>query len=328
MKRIFAMAASAVILILGANIPTEAADYPTKPIKIICPFAAGGSVDMVSRAFASVADKHMGQPIVVVNKPGANGMIGELEGITAKPDGYSLTMRATSMSTTLEWEKLNGRKTPYLPEDFIHLGAFTLDPTLVVVPYDSPWNTMDDMVKACKAKPNFYRFGSGSTGTSLPGFVLMKALGIKVRHVPYNGGGPLLAALTGGHVDFSGQWPSTSIPLAQGKKIKILAVQGESRLKAIPDIPIVGQLGIKGTEWEQWIGLAVPKNTSQDIVDKLRGVTEKVAKDGAFVKIIETAGGEVVYMDGPAMTKRIPQEAERIAVILKELLETGEIKKD
>ena len=93
-------------------------------------------------------------------------------------------------------------------------------------------------------------------------------------------------------------------------------------------MPTTAQLGIKGSEWEQWIGLAVPKKTPQDVVDKLKGVTEKVAKDSAFIKIIETAGGEVVFMDGPALTKRIPHEAARISRILKELLESGEIKKD
>jgi len=328
MKSIFTLAALTVTLSFGAYFSTAAADYPTKPIRIIVPYSPGGSLDQISRAFASVADKQLGQSVVIVNKPGANGMIGELDGITANPDGYTLTTRNTSISTALEWEKLNGRKPPYAQEDFIHLGAFTLDPVLVTVPYSSPWNTMDDMVKTAKAKPNTYRFGSGSMGTSLPGFILMKALGIKMRHVPYNGGGPLLAALAGGHVDFSGQWPSTSIPLAQGKKIKILAVQGERRLKAIPDMPTTAQLGIKGSEWEQWIGLAVPKKTPQDVVDKLKGVTEKVAKDSAFIKIIETAGGEVVFMDGPALTKRIPHEAARISRILKELLESGEIKKD
>lgn len=328
MRRICILAILTLLFSISLLPGTAMADYPIKPIKIICPFAAGGSLDMVSRAFASVAEKYLKQPIVVVNKPGANGMIGEVEGVTAKPDGYTLTTRATSMITTLELEDLNGRTPPYRHEDFIHLGTFTLDPTVVVVPYNSPWNTMSDMVKACKAKPNAYRFGSGSTGTSLPGFVLMKALDIKMRHVPYNGGGPLLAALTGGHVDFSGQWPSTSIPLVQGKKIKALAVQGENRLKAIPDIPTTGQLGIKSIEWEQWIGLAVPKNTPQDIVDKLRVITERVAKEAAFIKIMETSGGEVIYMDGPAITKRIPQETERIAKILKELLEKGDIKKD
>ena len=181
MKSIFTLAALAATLSFGANFSAAAADYPTKPIRIIVPYSPGGSLDQISRAFASVADKQLGQSIVIVNKPGALGMIGEHDGVTATPDGYILTTRSTSIITALEWEKLNGRKAPYAQENFIHLGAFPLDPVTVAVPYSSPWNTMADMVKAAKAKPNTYRFGSGSMGTSLPGFILMKALGIKMR---------------------------------------------------------------------------------------------------------------------------------------------------
>jgi tripartite-type tricarboxylate transporter receptor subunit TctC len=328
MKRVFTLAVLTLIFGIGSSPDGIASDYPTKPIKIICPFSVGGSIDVLSRAFASVAEKYLGQPVVVSNRPGALGLIGEVEGLNAKPDGYTITTRSTMRSTTLEWEKLNGRKPPYVPEDFVNLGAFTMEPTVIVVPYNSPWNTMDDMVKACKAKPNFYRFGSGSMGTSLPGFLLMKVLDIKMRHVPYNGGGPLLAALAGGHVDFSGQWPSATLSLVRGKKLKVLAVQGEKRLKAIPDVPTTAELGIIGAEWEQGTGLSVPSKTPQDIVDKLRAVAEKVANDPAFIKIIEAGYGEVIFMDGPAMTKRNIPDTKRAAKILRELLETGDIKKD
>lgn len=328
MKRIFTMAALAASLSLGAHFSASASDYPTKPIKIICPFSAGGSMDVFSRAFATVAEKYLGQPVVVSNRPGALGLIGDVEGLKAKPDGYTITNRSTMRCTTLEWEKLNGRTPPYVPEDWVNLGAFTMEPTLIVVPYNSPWNTIDDMVKACKAKPNFYRFGSGSMGTSLPGFVLMKALDIKMRHVPYNGGGPLLAALAGGHVDFSGQWPSATLSLVRGKKLKALAVQGAKRLKDIPDVPTTAELGIKDVEWEQGSGLSVPSKTPKEIVDKLRAVSEKVAKDPDFIRIIEAGQGEVIFMDGPTMTQRNIPETKRVAKILKELLESGDIKKD
>ncbi len=320
--------AAVVMLVLGSYGLIVAADYPTKPIRIVCPYAAGGSLDVVSRAFASVAEKYLGQPLVVVNKPGALGMIGENEGTKAKPDGYTMTTRATSSVSTMEWEKINGRNPGYQLDDFVSLGALTLDPTLIVVPYNNPWNTFDDLVKACRAKPSFYSFGSGSFGTWLPGAVLMRALGIKARHVPFNGGGPLMTALVGGHVDFSGQWPSTSIPLAQGKKLKILAVQGNRRLKAIPDIPTLKELGVQGAEWEQWIGFSFPNRTPQDIIDKLKDAVEKVAKDKSFINTLETAGTEVIFTDGPSMNKRISQEENRFAKIFRELIETGDLKKD
>ena len=156
----------------------------------------------------------------------------------------------------------------------------------------------------------------------------MKTLGIKARHVPFSGGGPVITALVGGHVDFSGQWPATCIPLVQGKKLKTLAVQGNRRLKVIPDIPTLKELGIQGAEWEQWIGFSFPSKTPQDIVDKLRDTVEKVSKDKSFINTLETAGTEVVFMDGPSMSKRVLQETGRFAKLFKELIETGDLKKD
>ena len=328
MKKHLVTAAMVVMVVLGIHFVAAAADYPNKPIRIVCPYAPGGSLDAVSRAFAAAAEKYLGQVLVVVNKPGALGMIGEIEGSRAKPDGYTITTRATSSASTMEWEKINGRNPGYTLDDFVNLGTFTMDPTLVVVPSNSPWNSLDDLLKACKAKPNFYAFGSGSLGTWLPGAVLMKTAGIKGRHVPFNGGGPLITALVGGHVDFSGQWPATCIPLIQGKKLKVLAVQGNRRLKAIPDIPTLKELGIQGAEWEQWIGFSFPNKTPQEIVDKLRDTVEKVSKDKSFINTLETAGTEVVFMDGPSMTKRILQETDRFAKLFKELIETGDLKKD
>jgi len=327
-KHFITLTALAVILIFGSYGFAAGADYPAKSITIICPYSPGGSLDGVSRAFAAVAEKHLGQPVVVLNKPGGRGMIGEIGGVRANPDGYTLTTRATSSVSTMEWEKINKRDPGYRLDEFASLGAVTLDPTLVVVPYDSPWNTMDDLIKAIKAKPDFYAIGSGSFGTWVPGAYLMKILGIKCRHVPYKGGGPMLTALVGGHIDWSGQWPSTSIPLARGKKLKILAVQGSRRLKAIPDVPTLKELGVQGAEWEQWIGYSVPKQTPQEIIDKLGDAVEKVAKDESFIKTIETAGTEVIFMDGPSMTKRISQEEERFAKIFNELIEAGYLKKD
>ena len=138
MNKRLVTAAMVVMLVLGFIFWSAAADYPTKPIRIVCPYAAGGSLDVVSRAFASAAEKYLGQVLVVVNKPGALGMIGELEGGRAKPDGYTMTTRATSSVSTMEWEKINGRNPGYVLDDFINLGTFTLDPTLVVVPYRQP----------------------------------------------------------------------------------------------------------------------------------------------------------------------------------------------
>ncbi len=193
--------------------PSRAADYPTKPITLINPNAPGGGHDAVARAFATVAEKMLGQPVVVINKAGASTMLG---------------MTAVA-----------GRKPPLIRADLVPIGGLTVNLPLIIVPTNSPWKTVADMVKDLKAKPGFYAFCSGGLygGTHLPVEVLLHATGTKARHVPHKGGGPCLTAVVGEHVHFASQWPASSIPLAQGKKLRILAVQGDKRLKSIPGAP-------------------------------------------------------------------------------------------
>ena len=311
------------VFIFGMVSSTLAAsDYPNRPIKVINPVAPGGMNDIIGRAFASVSEKYIGQPVVVLNKPGASGMIGTVEGAQAAPDGYTLTIGTTSRTTSVEWEIANGRKPPFTRHDFVTIGAFTLSPPLVVVPYNSPWQVLADLIKDCKAKPRHYAFcSSGAYSMShIPVEVLGRATGIKCRHVPYSGGGPCLSAVVGGHVNFATQFPSSSIPLARGNKLTILAVMGNQRVKDIPDIPTAKELNVDA-EYYVWIGILVPKNTPEPVVEKLKDVLKKVTEDKTFIKMIENQGEEVRYMSGEALAKYWDYESETLAKLYKQLIE-------
>lgn len=307
--------------VLGLAASSFASDYPTRPITLIIPQSPGGSFDIIGRSFAPTAEKLLGQVVVVSNKPGASGLIGAMALLQALPDGYTIGMDATGIGSALEWEIVNGRKPPFTRNDFVKLGCLSITTAVVVVPQNSPWKTLADLIRDCRAKPNYYAFGSGGLygGSHLPAEVLMRATGIKARHVPYKGGGPTLTALVGEHVHFSTQWDSTTIPFARGKKLRILAVQGDKRLKSIPDIPTVKELGFDA-EWQQWFGVSVSKKTPGPIVDKLKGIVKKVAEDESFIRIIETQGGEVRYMTGDELDKFSETETIRTVKLYKELL--------
>ncbi len=133
-------------VLLAINVST-AADYPAKPITIISPMAPGGGHDLVARGFGSVADKALGQPVVVVNKAGAAGMIGGLATAQSAPDGYTLGVSSTTVNATLQWEIANGRKPPFSWNDYVPLAIFTISPTLIVVNAESPWRTLGDFIK-------------------------------------------------------------------------------------------------------------------------------------------------------------------------------------
>ena len=311
----------ALIAALAPASPSPAADYPTKPITLINPNAPGGGHDAVARAFATVAEKMLGQPMVVINKAGASTMLGMSTVAQAPPDGYTLGVDSTTTTNALEWELANGRKPPLTRADLVPIGGLTVNLPLIIVPTNSPWKTVADMVKDLKAKPGYYAFCSGGLygGTHLPVEVLLHATGTKARHVPHKGGGPCLTAVVGEHVHFASQWPASSIPLAQGKKLRILAVQGDKRMKSIPDIPSIKELGIDA-EWVQWLGISATRKTPAPIVARVREVVKKVAEDDAFVKLLESQGAEARYLTSEEVEKFIKAESDVVGKIYKTLL--------
>jgi len=327
MKKIL-LRAMLVFFLLGMVLPALAADYPAKPVTIIVPMAPGGARDLQCRAFAAFAEKTLGKPFVVVNKPGASGMIGMLAGAQAAPDGHTLTGSSTSDIGAVEWELANGRKPAVTRHDFVPLGTFTVSPTLVAVPFNSPWKTVADLVREVKAKPGHYAFCSGGmyNATHLSAEVFIRATGLKVRHVPYPGGGAAVSALVGNHGDFGCPSISSSLYLARGNKLRILAVQSDKRCRLIPDIPTVKELGIDA-EFPTWQGILVPLKTPKAIVEKLQDTLEKATQDKGFIKIIEGQGDDVVHLTGDELSKYLDQESAKFAKLLKQLMEEEKGKK-
>jgi tripartite-type tricarboxylate transporter receptor subunit TctC len=215
----------------------------------------------------------------------------------------------------------NGRKPPFSWNDYIPLAIFTISPTLIVVNADSPWRTLNDLIKDAKAKPGQYAFGSGGIyGMShLPAEVFARAAGLKFRHVPYTGGGPALSALVGKHIEFATMYPGPTLPLVKGSKVRALAVQGDTRLRSYPDVPTVKELGIDAA-FSGWVGLIVPQKTPSAIVDRLRAVSRKVAEDKAFVELIENSGDEVKLLVGDQMVKHWEAESAKLRTLMAELV--------
>jgi len=290
-----------------------AADYPTRPVTLIIPRPPGGSSDVIGRAFATVAKEYLEQPIVVLNKTGASGMVGGQAGAQAAPDGYTLTLVSTSVRCAVAWEKANGRPTAFTEDDFVGIVTLNISPAMIIVPYDSPWKKLQDLIDDAKNKPNHYAYCSGGQFSSshLPLEIFSRALGLKFRHVPTTGGGPCISAVVGKHVEFASQYPSSTIPLIMGKKLRALAIQSDKRLASLPDVPTVKELGIPA-EFYQNNAVAVPKNTPLSVVQKLRGVARRVVEDKAYASVVEKLGDEVYFLIGEDMVKQWKSEAETI----------------
>ncbi len=299
-----------------------AADFPTKPITAIVTVAPGGSNDLQTRAFASVAEKILKQPIVVVNKAAASGMVGLMSGAQAAPDGYTLTTASMSELCMLEWELANNRKPEASLKDFIPIGAFTVSPLMIAVPVNSPWKTIDDLIKDAKAKPGQYAYASGGLNriAHINTELFSQALGLKFRHVPYSGGGPAVTAIVGGHESFASVTPSSSVPLIKGNKMRALAVQGDARSKFLPNVPTLKEAVGIDAGLPQVVGLGVPKNTPMPIVEKLRAVVKRVCQDPSFINVIEGQGDEVDFVSGDQFGKITDSASLKVSKLFKQLI--------
>jgi tripartite-type tricarboxylate transporter receptor subunit TctC len=313
-----------LIMLMVFAIPAllRAEEYPVRPITLINPLPPGGTLDLQGRAFAAVVEKYLGKPMVVVNKTGAAGAIGSLNIAQAKPDGYTLGLGWSAQTALIINEILEGRKPSFTVDDFIVLGRFTDSSPVFLVPYNSPWKTIQQAIEDIKAHPNTYSFSSGGIQSisHLPMEALAVEMGMKLRHVPFQGGGPAFTALVGGHVQCSSQYPGTSLPKIKAKQLRVLAAFSEQRLKNYEDVPTFKELGYNVFH-SSWVGMVAPKETPAPIVEKLRTLVKQVTSDPAFVNVIEKAGDEVEYADAETTRKAWGDEYERLQKLLSRMEE-------
>ncbi|WP_102348600.1 tripartite tricarboxylate transporter substrate binding protein [Bacillus sp. Marseille-P3661] len=270
----------------------EKVDFPTKPVTLIVPYSAGGGTDTVSRALALQAEKHLGQSIGVVNKTGGGGAVGLAEGSKAKPDGYTVTM-VTAELTMLPHLGL----TPITYENFKPIAQMNFDPSSLVVPADAPYNTLEEFVEFSLANPGKVRIGNGGTGAAghLSAVAMEKKFGAQYSHVPFDGGAPAVTAALGGHVEAVVVQPPEALAQVQAGKLKFLGIMASERLDVIPDVPTFTEAGYDVGEIGVWRGVAVPKDTPNEIVAVLTDAFMKGAEEQEFVDFMSENGlGRVV----------------------------------
>jgi len=300
--------------------PVFAADYPSRAISLVCPVNPGGTLDLNARAFAGVAEKLLGKPVVVLNKPGASGAIGTAFVAEAKPDGYTIGLGWSSQTAIIVQEMVNGRKPPFALEDFSVLGRLTDSPPLLVVTHNNPWKTAREALADVKAHPNTYSYaGSGIYSIGhLPFMLLDKELKTKTKLVPTRGGGENVSLFLGGHVTFLAQYPGPALPLVKSKQIRALAQWGGKRVKNFEDVPTFKELGYN-VVYTAWVGLLAPKATPAPILERLRSLVKQVTSDPAFVSTMEKAGDQVDYTDAETTRMAWQKEFNQLYPLIEEL---------
>jgi len=261
--------AALIAAVLFAAAPALAqTDYPNKPIKVVVTVPAGGGVDTVTRIVTDKMRMLLGQPFVIENRGGAGGNIAAEAVFTAVPDGYTLMASPPAPITTnaVLYKKLN-----FDPAAFEPIAIMSTIPNALLVKKDFPAQTLAEFMAYVKANPGKLNYASQGPGTTshLTAELFNKLAGAKLVHVPYKGTGPALNDLVAGHVDLIFMQLESALRLHQGGKARILAVATEKRLPALPDIPAMGEVGLKNFISDTWNALSAPPKTPQAIIAKL-----------------------------------------------------------
>ncbi len=284
------------ILLLGAL--AFAQDYPTRPINIIIPYAAGASSDVGARIVASIAEKPIGQPIVVVNKPGAGGQIGWTELARSKPDGYTLggINLPHLLSAALDPE----RKSLYKAEDIVPIISQALDPTTISVRPDSPWKTLKELIDDAKKNPDQIKAGIvGFLQDDEIGYLqFAEAAGVKLRLVYFDGAAPAITALLGKNVDVLFCTVADNYNQWKAGRIRMLTIMDKERSKFYPDMPTTAELGFPTVISASTRGIAAPKGVPEPIMKKLEGVFKQAMMSKEHMDRLEGAGMPVKILVG------------------------------
>ena len=311
--------AGAAMLPLGLPLHAQEA-YPSRPITMIVPFPPGGVADITGRPTAHVMGKLLRQSVVVQNKGGAGGSVGTAQAARAAPDGYTLLMALSSISVLPVADRLQGRAPAYELDQFAPIALISADPTVLVVQEDGPYKTLKDLVEAAKAKPGTINYGSsGVYGTLHVAMeIFADAAGIKLFHIPYQGGGPAVAALLGGQIDVLASGPSAAIGQIKAGKMRALAVWGDKRLASLPDVPSMKELGYDATFYI-WSGLFAPAATPSPILMTLRDAVRRTAEDPEFREAMAKVETPIAYLDAPEFKTFLDKDAARLKVAVERI---------
>jgi tripartite-type tricarboxylate transporter receptor subunit TctC len=317
MPTLLRFAAVVVATSVALALPASAQPYPSRTVRLVVPFAAGGTGDIVARVLADRLAQSLGQPVAVENRPGATGAIGSKAVASAAPDGHTILVGQTGeMAINQHWSKALG----YDPvADFQPIALATIVPLALVAPGKAPYSSVAEMIAFAKSG----RFAFASSGAATPGHLSGELLKLRTKsnmaHVPYNGAGPALNDILGGHVDmfFSG-FPPT-VPHVKAGTMKLLAVSTAKRSSVAPDVPTVAEAsGIKDFDIALWQGFFAPRGTPPEVVRRLHAEINKLLVQEDVKAKLLAAGAEVTAISTDEFTAFVKSESTKFLRIIKD----------
>ncbi|CAH6799772.1 ABC transporter substrate-binding protein [Vibrio chagasii] len=287
-----------------------AADYPSKNIRLVVPFGAGGGTDAVGRTLANSAKDVLGQNISIMNRTGGAGAVGMSFGAQQRADGYTLTVVTREIASLPQMGLMR-----HTADDFRLIRLVNLDPAVVLVAKDSPYNTINDLIKEARDNPGSVKFAS----TAAPNFYLMsleKDQDIKLNAIPYNGASEAIPAVLGNHTDVTMVTPGEAIAQLRSGQLKALGVMSEERIQYIPDVPTLKEQGIDvvtGT----WRGIGAPKNTPDEVVEKLGKAFDEAMASEEFKSFMAKGAMTIHNLDDKAFTEFVAEDTKSLTALIK-----------
>ncbi len=298
-------------MLSGFSCAHAADPYPSRPVRIVVPFAAGGAIDIIVRATGQQLSRELGQPVLVDNRPGAGGNIGTEQVARSAPDGYTLVggTSATHGANPALYAKL-----PYDPKrDFAAIAHLAGVPNVLVVTPASGVRTLEQLIAQGRANPGKLTYGSAGSGTSLhlAGEMFRLETGVQALHVPYKGAAPATTDLLGGQITMMFNTLPVALPLVRSGKLTALAVTSPQRHFALTDVPTFAEQGYPRIESSTWVGLFAPAGTPREVLERLAQATDRSLRDKPVTELLRQQGAEPQFMGPQAFSRYVDAEIAR-----------------
>ncbi len=307
-------------VILGA-VPAAAQEpFPSRPIQLVVPQAPRGAADLHARPLAQVMTRIVKQPVVVVNKPGAGSVMGTQFVANSRPDGYTLLVAMPGFFINPQVDILFDRPPKFIPDQFTPVARLSAEPLVLVVPAARPWKSVTELVADAKRRPGDITYASSGiyTGLHFPTEILASAAGITLKHVPYNGAGPAVIALLGGHVDALATGVGTVLPHIRSGALRALATSGDKRLAILPDVVTLKEAGLN-VEYYLQVGVVAPKGIPAPALKVLRDAVKQAVRDPEFESAMSLLGTTVSYLDADEYLGLWAKDSKSIAETLQRI---------
>jgi tripartite-type tricarboxylate transporter receptor subunit TctC len=313
MNAIRRLALLATALFAAAGVPAQEA-FPSRPITFVVPFSPGSTTDIAARAVAQKLTQQMGSPVLVENRAGANGAIGNTYVARSKPDGYTLVIASAATHTV---GAALARGLPYDPvKDFAPVSNFGIIAPMLVVHAESPANTVDDLVKLARATPGKLNYGVSSQTSRLLGEVFKQATGTQLADISYKGPAEVALDLMAKRIDISFEAPGAVLPHIRAGKLKALAVMGAKRFGPLPQVPTVAEAGHKDLELEGFVGVLAPAGTPPAVLEKLSAEIARAIATPEVAQQLATMGMDPRASTPAEFTSKIARDVARFTAVV------------